>query len=322
MMFTQIRNPSMRRRTLLLAAPALSAGCAAPDAATDPPPPPAPPPVTVTTPGGLRLHAFQTGWVRVKARHRRLDGPAALRLPAILLDSAWTPWLPILCYAIEHPEGVLVVDTGETARATEPDYFACSRGDAFFYGRNLRFAVRPEEEIGAQLRAVGIAPERVRWVAMTHLHSDHMGGMGSFPHSRFLLSRGDALGHLGALTCRIPEGLTREAVDHDGPAIGAFAASRTVTRDGALRLVPTPGHSPAHQSVLLQEGEWHWLFAGDAAFDLDQVERQEAAGIVADVPAARETLGRLQRQLALAPTLLLPAHDPGAPARLRSGHAG
>jgi glyoxylase-like metal-dependent hydrolase (beta-lactamase superfamily II) len=315
----------MHRRTLLLAAPAVTASCAQPDPGPAPlpelAPPPVAPPVTVTTPGGLRLHAFQTGWVRVKARHRVLSGPAALRLPAILLDSAWTPWLPILCYAIEHPEGVILVDTGETARAMESAYFACSRGDAFFYGRNLRFVVRPQEEIGAQLRGVGLEPERVRWVAMTHLHSDHMGGMGSFPRSRFLLSRGDAEGHLGALTCRIPEGLVREAVDHDGPAIGAFAASRAITRDGAVLLVPTPGHSPAHQSVLLREGERHWLFAGDAAFDLGQVERQEAAGIVADVPAARETLQRLQRQLALAPTLLLPAHDPEAPARLGGGVA-
>lgn len=309
----------MHRRTALLAAPALILGCAHPGVTEATPPPPTPRALTVTTPGGLRLHAIQTGWVQVKTRHRRLSTPAPLRLPSILLDRAWTPWLPILCYAIEHPEGVLLVDTGETARAMDPAHFACSRGDAFFYNNNLRFAVRPEEEVGAQLRGLGIEPERVRWVAMTHLHSDHTGGMPALRRSRFLLSREDANGHLGTLTCRIPEGLDREAIRHDGPAIGAFAASHAVTRDGALLLVPTPGHSPAHQSVLLRDGDRHWLFAGDAAFDLAQVEQEEVAGIVADVPAATDTLRRLRRQLTMAPTLILPAHDAGAMERLRRG---
>lgn len=311
----------MQRRALLLAAPAVLLGCAVPPVGVEEAPPPTPGPITATTPGGLRLHALQTGWVRVKSRHRVLSGPASLRLPGIMLDSGWTPWLPILCYAIEHPEGVIVVDTGETSRAMDPDYFACTRGDAFFYNRNLRFAVRPEEEVGAQLRKVGIDPDAVRWVAMTHLHSDHTGGMPDLVRSRFLLSRADAEGHLGTLGCRIPVDLQREAVAHEGPALGAFAGSHAITRDGAVALVPTPGHSPAHQSVLLRDGEFHWLFAGDAAFDLGQVQQQEVAGIVADVTVARDTLRRIQRQMAMAPTLFLSAHDPLAGARLRQGFA-
>jgi len=48
----------------------------------------------------------------------------------------------------------------------DPARFDCSRGDSFLYARNLRFAVRPEDEIGPQLRRVGIAPETVLWVAI------------------------------------------------------------------------------------------------------------------------------------------------------------
>lgn len=312
----------MNRRTILLAAPSLLGACAAPDLTVPgEAPPPTPAPLTVTTPGGLRLHALQTGWVRVKASHRTLSGPSSLRLPGILLDAAWTPWLPIFCYAIEHPEGVILVDTGETSRAMDPDYFACSRGDVFFYTRNLRFAVRAEDEIGPQLRRVGIEPEVVRWVVMTHLHSDHTGGMPSLTRSRFLLSQGDAQGHLGTLTCRIPDGLLRETVSHDGPPVGAFTGSHAVTRDGAVLLIPTPGHSPAHQSVLVRDGDLQWLFAGDAVFDLGQAEREEVAGIVADVAAARDTVARIRRQLTMSPTLLLAAHDPDARDRLRRGPA-
>lgn len=311
----------MYRRPLLLAAPALLAACATPLPETPDPAPANPAPVSFTTAGGLRIHAIQTGWVQVKTRHRTLTGPAMLRLPGILLDRHWTHWLPILCYAVEHPEGLLLVDTGETARTSDPAYFDCSRGDAFFYTRNLRFALRPEDEVGPQLRSLGLAPETVRWVVMTHLHSDHTGGMPHLTRSRFLLNQADALGHRGTLSCRFPDGLQREAVALDGPALGAFPASHALTRDGAIHLLPTPGHSPGHQSVLLREGGRGWLFAGDAVFDAEQLARGEVAGIVEDVAAAETSLARIRRQLSLAETVLLPAHDPGAAARLEMNRA-
>ena len=68
----------------------------------------------------FRIHALQTGCVQIKLAQlrRRRGGPAR-----VLLDSTWTGWLPIHAWAIEHPEGVIVVDTGETARTSEPGYF-------------------------------------------------------------------------------------------------------------------------------------------------------------------------------------------------------
>jgi putative intracellular protease/amidase len=35
----------------------------------------------------------------------------------VFVDRHWTEWLPICAWVVEHPEGVIVVDTGETARA-------------------------------------------------------------------------------------------------------------------------------------------------------------------------------------------------------------
>jgi hypothetical protein len=63
--------------------------------------------------------------VRVKAAHREFAGPAVLRTLAIAADPRWTTWLPITAWVVEHPEGVLVVDAGETPRVAEPGYFAC-----------------------------------------------------------------------------------------------------------------------------------------------------------------------------------------------------
>ena len=82
---------------------------------------------------------------------------------------------------------------------------ACDAASGWFYGRNLRFAVSRDDEIGPQLGGLGIDPAAVRTVAMPHLHSDHTSGMGWFPNADFAVSAADANGHAGALMCRVPD---------------------------------------------------------------------------------------------------------------------
>ena len=65
-------------------------------------------------------HAIETGKVAVRERQRDGAGPGPLRLVNTLVDRSWTESLPILFWLIEHPEGLIAVDTGETARVSEP----------------------------------------------------------------------------------------------------------------------------------------------------------------------------------------------------------
>ena len=137
---------------------------------------PSPGPVTVRVGQRLRLHMFQTGWVAVKEEHKAFAGPAALRFPAIMASRSWTDWLPVTAFVIEHPDGLFVVDTGETADIMHPDYAACDPATGMFYRRNLRFSLGAQDELGPQMQRAGLDPDRVEKVIMTHLHSDHMGG--------------------------------------------------------------------------------------------------------------------------------------------------
>ena len=100
-----------------------------------------------------------------------------------LLDKTWTEPLPIYAWVIEHPEGIIVVDTGETARVAEPGYFPWWHP---YFRLGVRSWVRPEEEIGPQLQALGIQLTNVRWLVITHLHTDHAGGFVVSRRSRFL----------------------------------------------------------------------------------------------------------------------------------------
>ena len=71
----------------------------------------------------MKIHAIQTGTVAVTTAWREGVGHGRRRLLHAFLDREWTEPLPIYAFAIEHPEGVIVVDTGEEARASQQGYF-------------------------------------------------------------------------------------------------------------------------------------------------------------------------------------------------------
>ena len=148
----------------------------------------------------MKIHAIQTGTVAITTKWREGAGRGRLRLVNTLLDREWTEPLPIYAFAIEHPEGVIVVDTGETARTSQPGYFP--RWQPFFRFA-VREQVRPEQEIGPQLEELGILPSDVRRVVMTHLHTDHAGGLHHFTDNEILVSSAE-LDYAAGLRGRLP----------------------------------------------------------------------------------------------------------------------
>jgi glyoxylase-like metal-dependent hydrolase (beta-lactamase superfamily II) len=176
--------------------------------------------------------------------------------------------------------------------------------------------VTKEDEIGMQLRAMGIPPQDVRWVVQTHLHSDHADGMGDFPKAEFLIGAADYPRSQGTLPCHNPEWLKPTLVDfRDGP-IQTFERSYTLTKDEVIAIVPTPGHSVAHQSVVLRDSDAVYFFAGDVSFDIPQIHNGVIAGICADRRAARATAARVRAFFQRQPTIYLPSHDPDSGRRL------
>jgi len=153
---------------------------------------------------GISIHPIRTGSVFVHERQREGRGHGLMRAARTLTDRNWTPPLPIYAWLIEHPEGLILVDTGETARTATPGYLPRWHP---YHRLAVRFDVRPEDEIGPQLTAMGVRPNDVRWVVLTHLHTDHAGGLHHFPESTILVRRTEyeaAQGFAGRLRGYLP----------------------------------------------------------------------------------------------------------------------
>ncbi len=268
----------------------------------------------------MKVHAIQTGTVAVKTRQREGTGRGPMRLANTLIDRNWTEPLPIFAWLIEHPEGLIVVDTGETSRVADPGYFP--RWQPYFK-LAVREWVAPQDEIGPTLKALGFFPDDVRWVIMTHLHTDHAGGLAHFPNSEILVYRPEfenASGLMGKargfLPHRWPQWFSPRLFDLDPDPFGPFPASLRVTEAGDVRIVATHGHTRGHVSVVLEEGPRSVFFAGDSSYTEALMVKQAIDGVAPDERAARQTLHRIRELTRERPLVYLPSHDPDAAKRL------
>lgn len=269
----------------------------------------------------MRIHVIQTGTVAIKQvqREGREAGNPILN---IVLNKNWTEPLPIFAFIIEHSEGLIVVDTGETARVAEPGYFPQWHP---YYRYGVQEWVQPEEEIGPQMRAMGLDPNDVRWVLLTHLHTDHAGGLAHFPKAEHLVSRTEYLyakGTKGLLrgypSNRWLRWFNPTLIDMQPEPIGSFPASYPVTQAGDLHFVPTPGHTIGHLSVVARTSDITYFLAGDASYTQELMLAEHIDGVSNDRQTARQSLEQIHTFCRLTPTIYLPSHDPDTPDRLES----
>jgi len=271
----------------------------------------------------MRIHAIQTGTVAIKERQRQGVGHGIRRRLNTLLDKTWTEPLPIYAWVIEHPEGIIVVDTGENARVAEPGYFPWWHP---YYRLGVRAWVPSEEEIGPQLQALGIQPTDVRWLVMTHLHTDHAGGLHHFPKVEILVSRteyqlasGTAGRVRGYLPNRWPTWFVPHLIDFATQPFGPFPSSYSLTQAGDVVLVPTMGHTPGHLSVIVQDGSVGTFLAGDTSYTQKLLLDGVVDGVSGNDKVAQQTIQRIQKYLNSVPTIYLPSHDSEAVTRLTNG---
>jgi N-acyl homoserine lactone hydrolase len=257
----------------------------------------------------MRIHPLTTGHVRVK-RSFLFPRRGARRQLDLFLPGEWSEPLPIHCWAIEHEDRLLLVDTGEVASASNVPF--------------ARFEVSRDQELPSVMAAAGLSLDDVSEVVLTHHHGDHVDGIRhtsapirlhtdeiafverSFPRVMRRLLRQP-----------LPDGFAPTPFTLDGGPFGAFTRSQPLSADSRIVAVATPGHTPGHVSVIcIDDDGLHVLLAGDLTDTLEQLQARRADAVAPDPRVHAQTLELVMEHCAAHPTVYLPTHDPGSAARL------
>lgn len=164
-----------------------------------------------------------------------------------------------------------------------------------------------------QIERLGYEIGDVETVFMTHVHDDHAGGLRSVPDAKVFLAEEDReRGVVYAPSFETADD-DLELVSFTSGPFRNFDESEDVFGDGSVRLLPTPGHSPGHASVLLRMDGYDLLFVGDHAYTLRHLAVEEVRQMtiggdetekqVEGIRRVRELLDELPN------TVALHAHD-------------
>jgi N-acyl homoserine lactone hydrolase len=166
----------------------------------------------------------------------------------------------------------------------------------------VQFVVSPEQQVGPQLLNLGIRPDDVRTVILTHLHTDHAGGLHHFPKSKILvcdeelaLAKGFPGRLRGYLPSRWPQWFTPKSIVFEPKALGPFDRSQLVTSDGTVVIVPTPGHTPGHVSVVVVDGDVNYFLAGDTTYTQQSLVDGQVDGVSSSEEVSLQTMRRIVR---------------------------
>ena len=183
--------------------------------------------------------------------------------------------LPVCAYLIEHPKGLILVDTG-WSREISPGGKYDADAVREVLPRQMAALFHPYVPEGMtvteQLASMGLRPEDLEYVLLTHLDPDHVAGVKSVGGAKHIILPEDEY----FWSCRTvyklrqPQSLwldqPMERIFYRGSPLGPNRWAYDVTGDGSVIMVNVPGHTDGQAAVLIRNGRRFVLLTADAAF--------------------------------------------------------
>jgi N-acyl homoserine lactone hydrolase len=245
----------------------------------------------------LRIYALCGGY---------LDLDRASMLPDGTPSQRWT--VPVPCYLIVHPQGHVLFDTGVHCQALSDPLGRLGKE------RAQRIGIKSQvgDDVVSELARLGLRPADIRYVVNSHFHFDHCGGNEYFPQSTFLVQRSEMA------AARSPEVLAQgryspNPIDFDHALDYQFIdGEHDVFGDGTVILIPTYGHTPGHQSLLVRlSKDSQMVFTADACYTQENMDRDLLPRVVWDPDEMSQALARLRTLRDKHGARLFYGHDPG-----------
>ncbi|MEO8561262.1 MAG: MBL fold metallo-hydrolase [bacterium] len=217
--------------------------------------------------GALRIHALQAGL-------QQLDGGAMF---GVVPKTLWERKIPadaknriplgMRCLLIEHPDGLLLIDTGVGNKESEKFY-------GIYSIENAPVGSAGPTQLESALAEAGFAPADVAVVINSHLHFDHAGGntrrgddgqpVLSFPNARYVARRGE-----WDWAHDTNERTAASYFTHNYDPVHAAGRLELIDDDAEIlsgvSLRRTPGHTPHHQGILVESGGERLFYLADLA---------------------------------------------------------
>ncbi len=186
------------------------------------------------------------------------------------------------CYLIKHAQGYFLWDTGiSDAIAAMPNGQPAEAPGGIDWRR--------PKSLAAQLQELGVKPDDIKYVGISHTHPDHAGNVEEFPHSMLMVQKAE-------YDWPTPKGGPRFDPAHP---VTKLDGDHDVFGDGSVTILSTPGHTPGHQSLLVKLPKTGAvLLTGDAVHFKANWDAKVVPGINFDKEKTASSMGHMADALA------------------------
>ena len=254
----------------------------------------------------MKIHVLHTGEVRVSP-YLPFGGDNCNLLKASGMTTPkedWI-WLPVSVYLIEHPKGLILVDTG-WHRDMSPEGVYDKAAQIKSLGSRVLYNVNQGQiplgqAVDEQLETMGIKPADLDYVLLTHLDCDHANGLRAVKDAKHIIVAQEEL------DCARKNGFIRykkkwwEGVDlqtiewngTEGPAQKSF----DLFGDGSIKMINIPGHCDGLCAVKItrEDGKYVLLFS-DGGYATKSWKEMITSGVSLDKEMQRKSLQWIREQ--------------------------
>jgi len=224
---------------------------------------------------------------------------------------------PVPFFLIEHPKGRVLFDTGNALEVARNPLKHWGEAMVAAYGP----VMREDQYVVNQLAKLDISPASITHVIFSHLHLDHAGGCGEFPNAVYIVQRAEME------YAYTPDFFMKAAyirADFDKPELnwllleGKEEDPFDIFGDGTLKTIMTPGHTPGHQSLLVNlEKSGPMLLTGDSAYTEENINEDVLPGLACSMVDCVKSVKKMRNLRRTLGAQIITGHDPIGWAKLK-----
>lgn len=239
----------------------------------------------------IRVHVMHTGEVGVDPAVPFRDvSKNPIAYTGLFRSPKRRIWLPVSAYLIEHPKGLVLVDTGwhSDVRVNQKKHMSWKLNMA----SKARLPVG--EAVDEQLAALGIKPQDLDYVFISHMDGDHISGLRLVKDAKRILTSREELevatkGELRYVK-RLWQGVDIQPFEMNHSEYGPFGRSYDVFGDGTVLMVDISGHSNGTSATLIQKNGKFVLLTADCGYAKDSWESIRLPGPVSEKDKMKRSL--------------------------------